>query len=288
MIRLIRHKVESGLFEEFRRICGYENKNWIIQYIKYKKNIYYILSKSSILGFLNFKFLKRIISIKLYLLDHWLQKDNKFLIKKILQVVESKEQGYLFFSHIFNSVNILDKLKGIDYGDRYENKEGLHENLIDLREGFEVRETEADFRKIVDFMEKSFQQDLDYKKNNWHKLLKQFEKHSYKKNKIFCYTNNKIVGAGFGFIVPRIDKKYLYLLSVHPQYRRRNIAKHLLQLFLSEKPIKPCYLNVFRSNIPAVKFYKKMGFEKVKIETVIVSKNSENFLKNSCFKTKKC
>jgi len=42
MIRLIRHKGESDLLEEFGRICRYENKNWIIQYIKYKK--IYIIS----------------------------------------------------------------------------------------------------------------------------------------------------------------------------------------------------------------------------------------------------
>lgn len=56
----------------------------------------------------------------------------------------------------------------------------------------------------------------------------------------------------------------LHLLGVVPAYQRKGVGKEMIRKSLklaSEKSLKACRLDTLASNIPAQRFYEKMGFK---------------------------
>lgn len=54
-------------------------------------------------------------------------------------------------------------------------------------------------------------------------------------------------------------------IAVVPQYRRRGIAKKLLETVLEESTAEAAFLEVRISNFPAICLYKSFGFEEIYI-----------------------
>lgn len=69
------------------------------------------------------------------------------------------------------------------------------------------------------------------------------------------------------YINPLIDdckkKKYVSIpnVAVHPDYRRQGIATKMLKKAFSQYTDKPFVLKVLEENVPAIKFYEKLGFK---------------------------
>ena len=68
-----------------------------------------------------------------------------------------------------------------------------------------------------------------------------------------------------GFLVTREtapDECEILNLAVHPSYRRRGIARNLVNHVLQRAPAN-WFLEVRESNLPAISFYKSLGFRHV-------------------------
>lgn len=69
-----------------------------------------------------------------------------------------------------------------------------------------------------------------------------------------------------GFItgVYLLDTADIYSVAVSLGYRRKGVGKHLLEEFFSALPdeVNNVCLEVRESNIPAIKLYEKLGFER--------------------------
>jgi ribosomal-protein-alanine N-acetyltransferase len=110
--------------------------------------------------------------------------------------------------------------------------------------------------------------------------MKCFEKEAFKKQHIASLLTNynsislvaKINGKIVGFIIGMIHLERNFLvghiltLDVLPQYRRRGVAKSLLQeieKIFREKGVKSCRLEVREDNIAALRLYRKLGYKEV-------------------------
>ena len=94
---------------------------------------------------------------------------------------------------------------------------------------------------------------------------------------IFVYTDDNDMVLGYAFCIYEYVEnnsmhkmKTLYIddLFVDEKYRRKHIATYLYQYVLQEASNNDCYrvtLNVWCLNGSAMKFYEKMGMNKLKI-----------------------
>lgn len=62
-----------------------------------------------------------------------------------------------------------------------------------------------------------------------------------------------------------LDEAELYRIGVLPEFRGHGHSKHIMEAFLDSLPQKTerVFLEVRESNLPAVKLYKRYGFEAV-------------------------
>jgi len=127
-----------------------------------------------------------------------------------------------------------------------------------------------DYDELINFHNLSYSDDKDYMTSNWRKMLQSFPKAPLPKLTYICYDKDTIIGSIIGYLILKKNKKYLYSICVHPDYRGKSIGENLLQLFLSAEPLVPCYLTVYETAKPAVKLYKKFGFKKIKLVEAII------------------
>lgn len=74
--------------------------------------------------------------------------------------------------------------------------------------------------------------------------------------------------VGFIIVFLRSDESELMNIAVKPDFQRKGCARFLLEhaiAFLKAKGVKRLFLEVRRSNEPAICFYKKMGAEQISI-----------------------
>ncbi len=78
-----------------------------------------------------------------------------------------------------------------------------------------------------------------------------------------------VAGEMVGFVAgdARINEKtgWILTLGVHPQWRRKGIAKDLLLLCEKDMGMPHVRLTVKRRNLPALKLYQKLGYKQVDI-----------------------
>lgn len=105
---------------------------------------------------------------------------------------------------------------------------------------------------------------LDLGLNTW--LLKLIKLHP-PATKLVAFDKEK--KAAIGFICLEENTKRLYSIKfvfVHPNYRKKGIAKKLLNYAIAlakEKGAKKVNLNVYPTSIDAIGLYKKLGFTEV-------------------------
>ena len=87
----------------------------------------------------------------------------------------------------------------------------------------------------------------------------------------------QVVGyCGYWGIPP---EGYIYNVAVHKEYRRKQIAYHMLTLLMDrakERGITKLTLEVRKSNIPAKSLYERLGFIEVGIRKDFYSKPLED------------
>ncbi len=82
-----------------------------------------------------------------------------------------------------------------------------------------------------------------------------------KENKLFGYIKYGEMGLPVESIFD--DAKEIHRLYVHPEFKRKNIGRSLMQYALDDiflKSAKHLYLSVYEDNIAAQKFYQNYGF----------------------------
>lgn len=87
-------------------------------------------------------------------------------------------------------------------------------------------------------------------------------------------------GVLCGFItgVYLLDTADIYSVAVSLGYRRKGVGKHLLEEFFSALPdeVNNVCLEVRESNIPAIKLYEKLGFERAGLRKNFYQNPREN------------
>jgi ribosomal-protein-alanine N-acetyltransferase len=79
---------------------------------------------------------------------------------------------------------------------------------------------------------------------------------------ISAKLNDRLVGYGGIWII--IDEAHVVNLAVHPSYRGKGIGRLILLALLEiaqRKGMKRLTLEVRRSNVNAIRFYKRFGFQ---------------------------
>ena len=257
--------------KEFIKQLQSEVKEKIVRFITENDEIYLIINNNIHLGFIQIKTFKNKISIKLYLSSNWEDDFNEQLFNNISELIKDNDQNYITFLHCFDSKNILNKIKGVDYMYQYECNVNFHKLNSALNSNFTISKKISDYKELIDFHYLCYSDDKDYMSSNWEKMLNSFPKAPIPKLIYICRFNEKIIGSCIGYLIPKKKRKYLYSICVHPDFRSKSIGEYLLQIFLTTEPLMPCYLTVYKSAKPAVNLYKKYGFKKTKIVESIIS-----------------
>ena len=69
--------------------------------------------------------------------------------------------------------------------------------------------------------------------------------------------------VGFLAFEQILDEGSIVEVAVHPDHRRKGIAKELIRSALSDNSLKEIFLEVRESNIPAIRLYESLGFEQI-------------------------
>lgn len=270
-MELKKNILNSQSSKEFSNQLQSKYKEKIIKFINENENVFLIKENEFHLGFLHIKSHKNKISIKLFLTSDWKNDLKEQLFNNISDLIKNKDNNYLKFLHCFDSINILNKINGIDFMHQYECNANFNKCNPILSSNFKISTEISDYDKLIDFHNLCYSDDKDYMASNWRKMLQTFPKAPFPKLTYFCYNNDTIIGSIIGYIIPNKNKKYLYSICVHPDYRGRSIGEHLLQLFLLADPLIPCYLTVYETAKPAINLYKKFGFKKIKTVEAIIA-----------------
>ena len=67
----------------------------------------------------------------------------------------------------------------------------------------------------------------------------------------------------FGIVVPRIDAEHIWAFAVDPPFQGQGLGNQLLSEMIADS-YDDMTLNVKASNVPAIRLYKKFGFEVTK------------------------
>ena len=69
--------------------------------------------------------------------------------------------------------------------------------------------------------------------------------------------------VGFLAFEQIVDEGSIVEVAVHPDYRRQGIARKLIGSAIADNSLKEIYLEVRESNIPAIRLYESLGFERI-------------------------
>ncbi len=277
-MELKKNILNSKYSNEFINQLRSKYKDKIIGFLTEKENVFFIIEKEFYLGFLQLNFLSNKISIKLFLSFDLKEDLRKQLLFSISDLVKNKNYNYnyLIFLHCFDSINILDTIDGIDFMHQFECNNYFNKSNQLKKTNFNVSTELCDSDKLINFHKLCYSDDKDYMTSDWEKMLKSFPKASFPKLTFFCYNKDNIIGSIIGYIIPKKNKKYIYSICVHPNYRGKSIGGFLLNLFLQADPIIPCYLTVYETAKPAINLYKKFGFKKIKTVEAVFSNEVSN------------
>ena len=268
--------LNSKYLNEFINQLRSKYKDKIIVFLTEKENVFLIIENEFYLGFLQLNFLSNKISIKLFLGSDLKEDLKKQLLINISELIKNKHYNYLTFLHCFDSINILDTIDGIDFMHQLECNNCYNKFNPLPKTNLNVSTEIGDYDKLIDFHKLCYSDDKDYMTSDWEKMLKSFPKAPFPKLTYICYEKNIIIGSIIGYIIPKKNKKYLYSICVHPDYRGKSIGEFLLSLFLQAKPLITCYLTVYETAKPAINLYKKFGFKKIKTVVAIISNEGSN------------
>jgi len=275
-MELKKNVLNSKHSKEFINQLQSEYKEKVIKFLTENENVYFIKDNEVFLGFLHLNYLSNKISIKLFLSSDLKEDLKEQLFSNISDLVKNKHYNYLTFLHCFDSINILDTIEGIDFMYQFECNTNFHKFNPLLKTNFNVSTEVSDYDKLINFHKLCYSDDKDYMISDWRKMLESFPKAPLPKLSYICYNKNTIIGSIIGYIIPKKNKKYLYSVCVHPDYRSKSIGEFLLNLFLQSEPLIPCYLTVYETAKPAINLYKKFGFKKIKTVEAIIA----NLVKN--------
>ena len=117
---------------------------------------------------------------------------------------------------------------------------------------------------------------------NHHWSKDSFENEIVNKLAIYRYVVNQdnVIEGYYGFW-HIIDEAHITTLAVHPQYRRKGVAAHMLLNLIDEcykRMIKYITLEVRISNVPAISLYEKFGFSTIGTRKKYYQDNNEDAL----------
>lgn len=268
---LIKYCNNTDCSKEFVKKLQSKFKEKIIKFLTDNEDIFLIKENDLYLGFLHFNSFNCKISIKLFLNSIWKENLEVQLFRKISDLLKNKYYNYLLFSHCFDSENILSRIKSLDSMHQYECDENFNRLNFVISKNLTILTEITDYDKLIDFHYLCYSDDNDYMYSEWKKMLQTFPKAQIPKITYFCYNKDTIIGSIIGYIIPKKNKKYLYSICVHPDYRGKSIGGYLLQVFLQAEPLIPCYLTVYDTAKPAINLYKKFGFKMIKTVEAIVA-----------------
>ncbi len=133
-------------------------------------------------------------------------------------------------------------------------------NLVNRADNIKLREVRTgDLREIVRIEKLSFP-------DPWTASQLLFEIiHEYSRG-IVAEKDGRIVGYTFAMVV--MDEGHIGNIAVDPSYRRMGIGRRLLRKLLADmeaEGVKKVFLEVRKSNVPAIRLYEDEGFVEIGI-----------------------
>ncbi|MBT3169701.1 MAG: GNAT family N-acetyltransferase [Candidatus Cloacimonetes bacterium] len=270
-MKLKENILNSQSSKEFLKQLQSKYKDKVIKLMAENENVFLIKENEFYLGFLQLNFHQNKISIKLFLTSDWKNDLKEQLLINISDLIKNKHYDYLTFLHCFDSINILNTIDGIDFMHQYECNADINKHNPILKTNFNISTEISNYDELIDFHNLCYSDDKDYMISDWRKMLQSFPKAPLPKLTYICYNKDTIIGSIIGYIIPKKNKKYLYSICVHPDYRGNSIGEYLLDFFLQSEPLIPCYLTVYETAKPAINLYKKFGFKKINTVEAIIA-----------------
>ena len=132
-----------------------------------------------------------------------------------------------------------------------------------------------DLPKVADLLELCFHKNMDSEGKSYVKQMRRASRDhlylSWVSNSLplkgYVWEDKKRIIGNISIIPFRKEKKNIALLAniaVHPDYRRKGIARRLTQLGIEDvqkRNVKGIWLQVDESNLGAISLYKDLGFE---------------------------
>ena len=239
-----------------------------------RQHIFLLVKSKSILGYFFVVDMENIINAYLYVNQSFSVNDAVQLVNQLNQSLEQQYHKYIIISHIFDSVNILQQIYNSNCGNinsvsKMELSTPFEIETNDIDKIYSIS-TDSDEKELVELHYTCYFDDKEYMLGDWNDLIDYFFHKEVGRITLMCRSGDKLIGACLGWI--NNDRKYLFSICVHPDYRGKGIAKYLLHRFLQHQPQISCYLTVYEDNIDAIALYKQFGFEKTMITTIIYEK----------------
>jgi ribosomal protein S18 acetylase RimI-like enzyme len=239
-----------------------------------RRQIHLLIKDKLILGYFFLTDKENIIHVYLYVKQAFSETDTIRLIKLLNESVEHKSYKYIIISHIFESVNILPQIYNLNNSNiNSVSKMELSAPYVIEDEQFEMNysiSTDTDKNELITFHYTCYFADKEYMLGNWNNLIDYFFQKEVDRITLMCRNGNELIGACIGWIAN--NRKYLFSICVHPDYRGKGIGKYLLHRFLQYQPQISCYLTVYEDNIDAIALYEHFGFRKTVTSTIVCEK----------------
>lgn len=261
-MELIQNVANSNDLKEFTNQLQSKYKEKVIEFVTENESVFLIKENDSYFGFLCLNILSNKISIKLFLGSEWKNNLKEQLLIKISDLIKNKKCKYLTLLHCYDSVNILNEIDGIDFMQKLECNSNFNIHKTHINTNFNISTEISNLDQLIDFHKLCYSEDKDYMISDWRTMLQSFLKAPFPKLTYICYYKETIIGSIIGYIIPKKNKKYLYSICVHPDYRGKSIGEFLLNLFLKTEPLIPSYLTVYESAKPAFNLYKSLVLKK--------------------------
>ena len=94
---------------------------------------------------------------------------------------------------------------------------------------------------------------------------------------IVADVNGEIAGYGGIFII--LDEAHVVTIAIAENFKSQGIGKTIMEKMLKiaiSKNVNKVFLEVRVSNIPAIKLYKKLGFQKIAVRKAYYTDNMED------------
>lgn len=119
----------------------------------------------------------------------------------------------------------------------------------------------VDHNQLIDLFLKAFAYEKDYAPDNWSNMIDYYYDNDLPKKTYAYYHDDKLIASLIS--VEHSDYSYIYGIGTDPDYQKQGLSANLMRYYLNDHLNTLLTLNVFESNLPAVKLYEKFNYKRI-------------------------